>query len=501
MEKTLLLVVFLLAFSSFAFAASLLPQDRIIDWSNNGRPKNLIQPKTIFDIKKDFNAIGDGVVDDSAALIKAIKAADKGGLIYIPEGTYLMKAPMFIQKDNIWISGAGANKTKIIFDLNDTSDSCITISRNVESNFAKVTSGFEKNSNKITVENVGNIVKGGFVEILQDNDSSVMYTKPLWEQVWAKNVVGQFLKVVDVSGNIITTEESLNITYKKELNVRIRPVDLIQNCGVEKLYIKRLDAGDGNMISFFNAAYGYINGIESDTIMRTHVSVEASYKCEIRDSYFHDAHDYGGGGHGYGVELKLRSSGCLVENNRFSHLRHSMMVHTGANGNVFGYNYSKDPFANGDHDPKTTICDISVHGHYPYMNLFESNTVQKIEISDWWGPCGGNTFFRNRIEKEGVKINDKSNNQNLLGNIIVEGDYGIETSDGVDATTIINHENRDYGEMSWDKRIKSDTLPESLYLKLKPDFLKNSVWPVIGPDCKGRTLIPAEIRMNNKERE
>ena len=148
MEKTLLLVVFLLAFSSFAFAASLLPQDRIIDWSNNGRPKNLIQPKTIFDIKKDFNAIGDGVVDDSAALIKAIKAADKEGLIYIPEGTYLMKAPIFIQKDNIWISGAGANKTKIIFDLNGTSDSCITISRNVESNFAKVTSGFEKNSNK-----------------------------------------------------------------------------------------------------------------------------------------------------------------------------------------------------------------------------------------------------------------------------------------------------------------------------------------------------------------
>lgn len=497
MEKIIVFLaaaVFLL-FCSLSFA-SVVPVENSIDWSFCGVPENTAQQPVLYDIKKDFQAKGDGVADDSQALKDAILAAGGPGVIYIPEGTYLMKSPVTILKDGIILRGAGADKTKLIFDLNGTNAGCITIMREQSGEFVKISSGLEKGSNKITVENSPEFVKNSFAEIMQDNDPAVMYTKPQWEQVWAKNVVGQFLKIIDITGNVITFEEPLNMTYKAELNARVRPASLIRRCSVESMALKRLDAGDANMISFSYAAYGMVKWIESDTVMRSHVSVESSYRCEIRENYFHHAHDYGGGGHGYGVELKHRTSGCLVENNRFSHLRHSMMVHLGANGNVFGYNYSTDPFADGDHDPKTTVCDISVHGHYPFMNLFESNTVQKIEVSDWWGPCGPNTFLRNRVEKEGIRVNDKSNNQNFLGNIIVQGDYGIEASGGTDATTLLNHGNMEYGEMTWDKNIKSTVIPASLYLKKKPDFLKNAQWPLIGTDCKGRQKLPAELRMN-----
>ena len=498
MERTLIFIFFLFAFTSFVYAAAIIPDEGAIDWSNCGIPGNASEPKIISDIKKDFNAAGDGVTDDSIALKDAILAAGGPGVIFIPEGTYLIKSPVIMLKDGLILRGAGADKTKIIFDLNGTNSSCISVIKDQDAEFIKVNTGFEKGSNKLTVDNPQDFIKDGFMEIVQDNDPAVMYTKPEWEQVWAKNVVGQFLKVSDISGNIITTDEKLNTAYKKELNVRVRPVNLIRNCGIESVYLKRADAGDADMISLKYAAYALVKWVESDTVMRSHISVESSYRCEIRDSYFHHAHDYGGGGHGYGVELKHSTSGCLVENNRFFHLRHSMMVHLGANGNVFGYNYSKESFATGDHDVNSAICDISVHGHYPFMNLFESNTVQKIEISDWWGPCGPNTFLRNRIEKEGVRINDKSNGQNLLGNVIIEGDYGIETSGGTDATSILNHGNTEYGETTWDKRIKTQSIPVSLYLKKKPDFLKNTSWPLIGPDCKGRMKLPAELRMNKE---
>lgn len=60
----------------------------------------------------------------------------------------------------------------------------------------------------------------------------------------------------------------------------------------------------------------------------------------ISGSYFHDAFDYGGDGSGYGVEVCNYTSDCRIENNILHTLRHAMIAHEGANGNVFGYNYS-----------------------------------------------------------------------------------------------------------------------------------------------------------------
>ena len=84
-----------------------------------------------------------------------------------------------------------------------------------------------------------------------------------------------------------------------------------------------------------------------------------------------------------------------------------MVLSYGPNGNTFGYNYSEeswDPTGNaGFGDQK---ADISLHGFFPLMNLFEGNVVEYIHSSDWWGPSGpGNTFYRNSANKEEFKIN------------------------------------------------------------------------------------------------
>ena len=98
-----------------------------------------------------------------------------------------------------------------------------------------------------------------------------------------------------------------------------------------------------------------------------------------------------------------------------------MLVDRGANGNVFTYNYARENFQ--DSQPGVwTPPDISLHGHYPYANLFNSNIVQQIAIGDSWGPAGiNNTFCRNRIESanngakgakaEALVISDHSDSQ------------------------------------------------------------------------------------------
>jgi hypothetical protein len=94
--------------------------------------------------------------------------------------------------------------------------------------------------------------------------------------------------------------------------------------------------------------------------------------------------------HGYGIALYFHTSDCLIEDNIFRNLRHSLSFQCGANGNVVGYNYSRDP--NRSEFPANYGADISMHGHYSYANLFEGNIVQNIQLDQTWGPSTQHVF-------------------------------------------------------------------------------------------------------------
>jgi hypothetical protein len=177
-----------------------------------------------------------------------------------------------------------------------------------------------------------------------------------------------------------------------------------------------------------------------------------------------------------------------------------MMVHLGANGNVFGYNYSIDPYQN--EGGNWTPCDISIHGHQAYANLFEGNIIQEINIADYWGPAGpDNTFLRNRIESEGIFIEDSSNYQNIIGNEFVKGDINIDTDSRyphkVEPSTLMLHGNYINGKVTWDLQIPAQTIPNSYYLKSKPLFFGSIEWPPNGADKLNGTNPAKERYLGN----
>lgn len=253
-------------------------------------------------------------------------------------------------------------------------------------------------------------------------------------------------------------------------------------------------SGDPATIGIRNAAYCWVRHVESDYTSTNHVGVSSAYRCEFRDNYFHDSYDYGGGGHGYGVNLGQHVTDCLTENNIFKHLRHAMLVQVGACGNVFGYNYSIETQSEGTWVP----CDISLHGHFPFMNLFESNVVQKIDVSDYWGPVGpGNTFLRNRIEAYGLRIRDHSHAQNVIGNEFLTNDQRIDIQESVQNTFL--HGNYVNGVVNWHPNVSDKTIPISLYLTEKPGFFGDVPWPIIGADLiPNAGKIPAQIRFEKQ---
>lgn len=63
---------------------------------------------------KDFGAVGDGVKDDTEAIIKAI-ASVQSGAILIPAGRYKITRVIQIKKSNIVLRGAGPGLTTLVF--------------------------------------------------------------------------------------------------------------------------------------------------------------------------------------------------------------------------------------------------------------------------------------------------------------------------------------------------------------------------------------------------
>jgi len=433
---------------------------------------------------RDFGARGDGVTDDAPAFQAAIAAVRGSGAVFIPAGTFLLKSALRM-RSGVVLRGAGMTDTHLTINHGGNA---IEFSIFQRGPWVDVLDGLHKGSNVILVSDASRFTVGGYGEIQQDNDPAIMYTSPEWDQPWAQNAAGQIFRVSAISGNVVILESPFNIAFDPALHPMARPQGLLDNAGLENVHLKRADTSDTNMVSMQNVANVWLVRVWSEFAAKSHVYVNTGYRVEVRDSEFRDATNYGGGGYGYGVELITHTTSALVQNNIFRHLRHSMMVHVGANGNVFGYNYSREPQSEATWVP----VDISVHGHYPFANLFEGNIVQGVGITDFWGPAGpDNLFFRNRFELAGVTLADASNRQNVVGNEIARGRIASDAT--VDPATLIVHGNRVNEAIVWDPAIADRDLPDSYYLDAKPAFFGTMAWPSTGADRPGGTN-PAKSR-------
>jgi len=284
----------------------------------------------------------------------------------------------------------------------------------------------------------------------------------------------------------------LSFAFEAAMAPVVRPLGLVEGAGLQGLHLARNDEADRETVLIKNAAGCWVRDCEGENTMRAHVAMESTLWNEVRDSTFHHAHDYGGGGHGYGISLGLHVTATLTENNVFFHLRHSMILQIGATLNVFAYNYSTDPFQN--ESGTWTPCDISLHGHYANGNLFEGNTVQEIDVSDYWGATGPrNTFFRNRVQAEGIDVLDHSHGQNVVGNEL-GANLDILTIDATVTDTFV-HGNFQNGAIGWDPAIAEHILPPSLFRTSKPSFFGPTPWPVTGAD-----LVPTAGKLPAQQR-
>ncbi len=490
---------------------SWIPQERLIKWKPGVEGGIPDVPVSVRLTSKDLPA--DGQTDAVGKIQQAIDRADTPGAVLLPVGTFMLRGRLQMRRAVV-LRGAGPDKTHLLFNVPverrrsaihvpaERRWGAISIRGKLSRREIVIADGYVFGSVELTAVSTDELRKGQLVWIYSDNDPELMYTKSKWRTSWGRTSMGQVVKITVVTGKTVTIDAPLRLNYKKELKPRMRVITPMTGVGIEDLHIKRLDHAEDSIIALRRCENCWVTNCETEYCMRNHIGVGLSRHVTVQSCYIHHAHDYGGGGRGYGVGLADCTSDCLVQNNIFHTLRHAMITQTGANGNVYAYNYSFDSAGCGSGGKSYWhSTDISIHGHYPYATLFEGNIVQQACVADYWGPAGPRmTLFRNRVaapEKEtdrarqrrlgitrvrmGISVDDYSHMTNVIGNTLTEGaELEVEKS----CRDCLVEGNLIGGKVVWNS-VRPGRLPASLYLSQKPHFWGNKPWPGIGTDVDG----------------
>ncbi|MEX0779650.1 MAG: glycosyl hydrolase family 28-related protein [Balneolales bacterium] len=489
MQKHLFLcLIFLLVLStnaSLAQTSTSLHNGRLAAWAKAGLATGF---PTEFDHTihlNDYGVTGNGKTNDSPGITKAIdhaKSLDGWVNIIFPAGTFVLTRQIDLNNaDKIVISGAGpahgpkavpegttlqfddsqgdfmpSGHLSILFDIRGTTSAALD----------SVIS-YNHTLNQITVSSRTSKVRAG----------DLLKIEPTW--VADNKFLGTMARVKDITGGRITLEDDFSLPWndRGDITFKVTLVQPASNIGVEDLSIERignyaLSHNDNPGLTFYfrYAFNSRINNVYSTDPVSQHITAHYSHRLEIKDSFFDDAqnHDGYGGGQGYGIALTRYTSHSLVEDNIFAKLRHSFIVSRGASYNVFGYNYSREVTFTSGND----TGDLSIHGHYPYANLFEGNRVDRI-VADAYHSVNGpfNTLLRNYSYYDDVRI-EGSDYLNMSGN---EG--GLKELKNSAAVTNVYEVDE-----------------PSYYLDQRPAFLDESfTWPPIGPPVGAVILTTQDI--------
>jgi hypothetical protein len=274
-----------------------------------------------------------------------------------------------------------------------------------------------------------------------------------------------------------------------------------RNIGIQCLSLERIDNTAPEQASGIHFTYTencWINGVSSNKTTFAHIEFEGVSNSKVEKSYFQDAFEYGGGGRAYGVVLHFTTNECLIENNIFKHLRHSVLLQAGANGNVVTFNHSLDPYWTNSNPilGANSAGELVLHGNFVFANLFEQNDVQNIVIDNSHGANGPfNTFLRNRASLYGIFFSDgTSPSQNFIGNEIPNTGFPYSA---------VNYNIQGNDQFTYGNNNKGTVAPAgttnlvdiSYYYSQKPDFVQEYQWGEIGiPSAMNSATVPARDR-------
>ncbi|MFM7596115.1 MAG: glycosyl hydrolase family 28-related protein, partial [Flavobacteriales bacterium] len=484
------LAAFFLGFSAFG---QVLPSSRSVDWTVAGLTDTSTEGFTYYNAVQE-GVIPDGVTSANAVIDSLLQLSQAAGIhIHFPAGTYFFNAPISLPS-NCLISGDGATATYFVFNQGGTGHSIQTNGALQNADTASVVVQGVKGTSYLVVSNTTPFQAGDWIKVIQQ-DADLVFSS------WAQGSVGQLININSISGDTLWLNSELRMDCALNRQPKVKRVLMKRNIGLQCFSIERMDntaPEQASVIHFTYAENCWVCGIESNKTTFAHVEFEGVSNSKVEKSYFHDAFEYGGGGRGYGVVMHFTTNECLIENNIFKHLRHSVLLQAGSNGNVTAFNHSLDPYWTNSNPllAGNSAGELVLHGNYVFANLFEQNDVQNIVIDNSHGANGPyNTFLRNRASLYGIFFSDNTSpSQNFIGNEIPNTSFPYSA---------VNYSIQGNDQFTYGNNNKGTVAPAgtsalsdiSYHYLTKPAFVQEYKWGMIGlPSAMNTASVPATDR-------
>jgi len=532
--------------------------------------------------------------DDTAAIQAALDTCPADQVVQLGPGTFTVSGEgLSITRSGVVLRGSGPGQT--VVQKNGANWPVVIIGQRwfkytVARDFTR---DAPQGTNAATLTDATGLKVGEIVHVNQLADESRSDTVPPLRKVyWGPNAppgsdarrwfcednrpVGQVLEIKSINGNTLTFTTPFHADFETALGAHLRritgegtgldaawnaQVDAVKWSGIEDLTLANGDGGDGGgNVHLFAAAYSWVKNVVSYGSIGHSCNLDGTFRCEVRDSYFHSTRDPNPGGAGYGIGVNQYASDNLYENNVVWNFNKMTLARASGGGNVFGYNYLQDGYGSGYRE----IVEIGAGpNHYAgtHMELFEGNESFNYDTESYWGNSTYGMVFRNhwtglRSSAPPLVLLDAWNRRavglqvgawwfTFLGNVlgfpdmpllsgtdfsgnrfaqthfIYQSDPGNLNDDsavpmwklGYEGTTwpdqadplvlarTVRHANFDYVTKSatWDPTIVRRDLPPSLYLTAKPAFFGSNPWPWVTPENPDSPLavLPAKARFDS----
>ncbi|HET7788160.1 MAG TPA: hypothetical protein VFL36_19470 [Myxococcales bacterium] len=537
---------------------TLVPGDRLTVW-NPGIPGG-VPSRTTVCATVDAAKFNNGSLDATAAIQSALDGCPVGQVLQLTAGAFKITNTLQITK-GVVLRGQGSTQTRLLMPVG-TNASLITIGTQFGPKYStsvNLAADAPKGSTSVTLASKPAVTAGEIVQIDQITDPAVTewnasrsppgdvsrtwFTRP-------DRPVGQIVEVQSVSGNTVTLTGPLHIGFKTAFTAQLTrfasfaggpAAPVVKFAGVEDLYV--YGGGDGN-IKIANAAYSWVKGVESDFQKGESVGIDGSFRCIVRDSYFHSTQDPNPCGGGYGISFSFYTSDTLVENNIVWNMNKVMVMRASGGGNVVAYNYMEDGWISY----ATGFVEVGLNASHmttPHYELFEGNQSFNFDGDNTWGNAVYITVFRNHLTGKRRSIaplafQDQGNTRaaglqeghwwySFVGNVLGTAGqnpspntgYTYETTfpwndspvgmwrlgynndnwnaqpDPQVLSTVVREGNFDYvtNQVHWSGA--AQTLPDSLYLSGKPAFFGSNPWPWVDPSGATKVAtLPARARFD-----
>jgi polygalacturonase len=273
---------------------------------------------------KDFGAVGDGVTDDTAAVISAITAAvaSAPATLVFPAGVYKCSTPLgdYFASD-LTLEGQDATLDFTSVPVSPAV-TILSFSGSIAAG-ASLTSDAARGQKTVAVVSA-TFTAGDFVKITSD---------AIWDSGRTSSKYGElnFIETVP-DGSSVTTTMDLMSFYGNAANAKIQKITPVRNINIKGLKLVGPAGNDTHKgIVITNGINCTVEGIQSYDMDAIHVQLFDCTFCRVFNCYFQESN---AATTGYGTSFVDATQDCSATNNVYTDVRHSLSTNNSSAGGI-----------------------------------------------------------------------------------------------------------------------------------------------------------------------